>query len=291
MRYFMTMATPYEDGWGVTALPLNTPLDDPAPDAPPSVAYEAYPGAFVAPFHYPHPVNSGAPAPLEADAALMAADLDQLAAQLDALERRIEALTEIEALENFNGIYGYYLAHNQWDSLAGLFTEDGVIEIAMRGQYIGSESVRRNLNLYGEQGGEQQGLLHNHMQFQPVITLGPDNETARIRSRALSIMGQFEGYANWMGGVYENSLAKVDGEWKMTKDQVFNTYFAAYDQGWKDITRRAPPGITDANPPDLPPSYPFEMYPSAFVAPYHYPNPVTGVATPTPGPVTAPDAG
>ena len=101
-------------------------------------------------------------------------------------------------------------------------------------------------------------------------------------------MGQFEGYANWMGGVYENDFAKVDGEWKIARDQVFNTYFAVYDQGWKDITRRAPPGITDSNPPDLPPSLPFEMFPSAFLPPYHDPNPVTGADRWYPYPVLDP---
>jgi hypothetical protein len=282
MRYFQTMATPYEDGWGKTALPLDPPLADPAPDAPPTVDYESYPAVFVAPFNYAHPVTGAAPQTIAPDRALVADDPDTLAAQLESLERRVTALQDVEELENLNSIYGYYLAHNQWDSLADLFTEDGIIEIAMRGQYVGKPSVRRNLDLYGEQGGEQQGLLHNHMQFQPVITLAPDGMTAKIRSRALSIMGSFGTYANWMGGVYENDFTKVDGVWKIQRDQVFNTYFAAYDQGWKDLTLRPPPGITDANPPDLPPSLPFDMYPGAFLPPYHYPNPVTGAASVAP---------
>jgi hypothetical protein len=42
------------------------------------------------------------------------------------------------------------------------------------------------------------------------------------------------------------------------------------------LALRPPPGITAANPPDLPPSLPFEMYPRPFLPPYHYPNPVTG---------------
>ena len=37
-----------------------------------------------------------------------------------------------------------------------------------------------------------------------------------------------------------------------------------------------PPGITATNPPDAPPTHPFEMYPSAFLPPFHYVHPVTG---------------
>jgi hypothetical protein len=62
------------------------------------------------------------------------------------------------------------------------------------------------------------------------------------------------------------------------RDHQINTYFAPYAVGWKDLAPRPPPGITASNPPDLPPTVPFEMYPSAFLPPYHYANPVTGNA-------------
>jgi hypothetical protein len=157
-----------------------------------------------------------------------------------------------------------------------IFSPTGTIEIAMRGVYIGAASVRRNLNLYGQATDDQFGLQHNHMQFQPVVTVAPDGQSAKVRSRALSIMGQWERYSQWMGGVYENDFVKEDGVWKIQRDQVFNTYFVPYTVGWKDVTPRPPPGITATNPPDAPPTLPFEMYPSAFLPPFHYANPVTG---------------
>jgi hypothetical protein len=157
-----------------------------------------------------------------------------------------------------------------------VFSPSGTIEIAMRGVYSGLASVRRNLNLYGLDTDPQFGLQHNHMQFQPVITLAPDGMSAKMRSRALSIMGQYERYSMWMGGVYENEFVKEDGVWKIKKDQVFNTYFVPYTVGWKDVTPRPPPGISASNPPDSPPTLPFEMYPSAFLPPFHYVHPVTG---------------
>ena len=127
-----------------------------------------------------------------------------------------------------NSIYGYYLAHLQWDDLTGIFSPTGSIEIAMRGVYVGAASVRRNLNLYGQATDDQFGLQHNHMQFQPVVTVAPDGQSAKVRSRALSIMGNWERNSQWMGGVYENDFVKEGGVWKIKRDQVFNTYFIPY---------------------------------------------------------------
>jgi hypothetical protein len=137
---------------------------------------------------------------------------------------------------------------------------------------VGKASVRRNLDLYPPVD------LHNHMQYQPVIHVSPDGATAKMRSRAFSIMGTHEQSGQWMGGVYENEFVKDDGVWKLQKDQVFNTYFVPYEVGFKDMPQREPPGISESNPPDLPPSVDFDMYPTAFLPPFHYVNPVTGNA-------------
>ena len=277
LHQYTRMYTPYEDGWGKTALPLAGPFADLPPDRPPSARYTTYPAVFAAPFHYENPVGGPpvyndtaadfAPAP--------ARNIEELAVTVASLEHRVGLLEDADQIERLNRIYGYYLARNQWDDLAGIFSRDGEIEIAMRGIYVGPASVRRNLDLYGE-AGIQHGLLHNHMQYQPVIHVADDGLTAKMRSRAFSIMGQFEAYSMWMGGIYENGFVKEDGIWKIKHDQQLNTYFAPYAVGWKDLAPRPPPGITDANPPDLPPSLPFEMYPSAFLPPFHYANPVTG---------------
>jgi hypothetical protein len=277
LHFYTTMYTPYEQGWGKQALPNAGPSTTLPPDRPPTVEYAAYPTAFVVPFHYENPVTGKpvypAPAAARPSGSGDAAGLD---AALDDLERRLGLLEDVTQLERMNSIYGYYLAHLQWDDLTGIFAPTGTIEIAMRGVYVGSASVRRNLNLYGQATDSQFGLQHNHMQFQPVIDVAPDGQSAKMRSRALSIMGQYERYAQWMGGVYENEYVKEDGVWKIKHDQVFNTYFVPYAVGWKSVQPRPPPGITASNPPDLPPTHPFEMYPSAFLPPFHYANPVTG---------------
>lgn len=273
LHLYSTMRTPYDDGWAVTALPRSTPTQELPPDRPPSVDYENYPAVFVPPFHFTNPGAASAPQPRNVSGASM--DAGQIAAALDELDARIGLLQDADDVERLHTIYGYYLQRNQWDDLTGIFTPDGTIEIAMRGVYRGAESIRRNLDLYGVQD-ELPGTLHNHMQYQPVIHIAPDGQSALMRSRAFSMMGNYGGVGRWMGGTYENIFQKRDGVWMLHKDQQINTYFANYDDGWKDLAPRPPPGITDTNPPDEPPTLPFEMYPSAFLPPYHYANPVTG---------------
>jgi len=145
----------------------------------------------------------------------------------------------------------------------------------LRGIYKNREGIRRNLDLYGVQD-ELRGTLHNHMQYQPVIHIAPDGQSALMRSRAFSLMGNFGGTGRFMGGTYENRFEKRDGVWMLHKDQQINTYFALYDVGWKDLEWIPAPGINDKNPPDAQPSIQFEMYPRPFLPPFHYRNPVTG---------------
>lgn len=286
LHLYTTMYTPYEDGWAKTALPNDGPSSALPPDRAPSVDYKAFPAAYVVPFHYENPVT-GKPvypewvqtipdSPGAREPGVVAAFARALDTELDAAEKSLGVLEDLTQLERMNSIYGYYLAHLQWDDLTGIFSPTGSIEIAMRGVYIGSASVRRNLDLYGKATDSQFGLEHNHMQFQPVIDVAPDGQSAKMRSRALSIMGQWQRYSQWMGGVYENDYVKENGVWKIQHDQVFNTYFVPYTVGWKTVQPRPPPGISKDNPPDAPPSHPFEMYPAPFLPPFHYANPVTG---------------
>ena len=276
MQLYSTMRTPVDDGWGVTALPRTSPSENLPPDQPPSVDYQNYPAVYVVPFHYNNPVTSPYDPIADSDVRVNgSAGAEAVEMRLVELERRLGLVEDAADIERMQTIYGYYLARNQWDELTGIFAPDGTIEIAMRGVYRGAASIRRNLDLYGVQD-ELPGQLHNHMQYQPVVHVDPDGQTARLRSRAFSMMGTFGTQGRFMGGTYENIYQKRDGKWMLYKDQQINTYFAGTDDGWINLTRSNPPGITASNPPDEPPTMDFQMYPKAFLPPYHYANPVTG---------------
>ena len=286
VHFFPTMYTPYEDGWGKTVRTSSSLEPTLAPDRKTDSTRETIEGVSVPPFHYRNPVMGAAVYSRKAAdfAAIPARGASSAALQksADDLEHRIGLLEDFAQLENLQMRYGYYLATLEWDRLAHLFAPDGTIEIALRGAYVGRDSVRRSLNLYGEPGVHE-GNLHNHMQFQPVIHVAEDGMTAQVRARAFSMMGNYGKFGMWMGGVYENQFVKENGLWKFKHDQVFNTYFAQYDVGWKALQPRPAPGISTTNPPDRPPSVQFEMFPRPTnFPPFHYANPVTGSAAPIP---------
>jgi SnoaL-like domain len=273
LRLQPTFYAPYEAGWAQVVTPYSRFEPDLKPDRP----VAPLPAAPVqAPLDFPNPVTGGG-APREAADTQQAAFAAAPGAQAAALERRVGLLEDAAIIENLHAMYGYYLATLEWDALTDLWAPEGTIEIALRGVYVGKAAVRRNLNLYGQQGLDD-GVLHNHMQYQPVIDVAPDGLTARMRSRAFSMMGNYGKNGTWMGGIYENTYVKRDGIWRIETDHVVNTYFAPYEVGWKDLAARDAPGITASNPPDAPPTLHFEMYPRSFLPPFHYPNPVTGAA-------------
>jgi hypothetical protein len=291
LHLYPTMYTPYDEGWAKTQQryskfepeiaadrgPADRGPADRASASQASASSLPAAGAARAPYHFANPATGKQVFAKRASdfAAAPAVSAEAAAQSLTALDHRIGLLEDEQQIENLHSIYGYYLATLEWDTLANLFTDDGTIEIALRGVYVGKAGVRRNLNLYGQQGLDN-GVLHNHMQFQPVIDVAPDGKTAKIRSRAFSMLGNFKQNALWMAGIYENEFVKVNGEWKFRKDQVINSYFAPYDVGWKTLAPREAPGITPSNPPDRPPSFHFDMFPKPYVPAFHYNNPVTG---------------
>jgi hypothetical protein len=276
LHFYPTLYTPYEAGWAQRVATYSRMEPDLKPDRPAAAPASA---PVLAPFDYANPVTGTAPesswTPAAADLAAAGATPAAMASTAASLGQRLGLLQDAAIIENLHAMYGYYLATLEWDALTELWAPDGTIEIALRGVYAGKPAVRRNLNLYGQQGLDD-GVLHNHMQYQPVIDVAPDGQTAKMRSRAFSMMGNYGKNATWMGGVYENTYVKRDGIWRIESDHVINTYFAPYDVGWKDLAARDAPGITGSNPPDSPPTVHFEMYPRSFLPPFHYVNPVTG---------------
>lgn len=195
-------------------------------------------------------------------------------ARLTNLVQRTQRLADEREIENLQRIYGYYLDRALWDQVTDLFADTGRIEIGMRGVYIGKQRIRESLELFGSQGLTD-GRLMDHANLQPVITVAPDGTTAKGRVHALIMNGTY-GKSGVIGdGVYENQYVKERGVWKIKSLQFFTTFGADYDKGWA-TSAIAAPTPNDKIPPDGQPTVIYQNYPTYYVPPFHYPNPVTG---------------
>ena len=261
--------TELEKGWGVRAWPNSRPEKTLPPDLPPTLVYDMYPGTITAPKHYENPVT-GNPVypPSKSEPPPATATLPQLATRLERLE-------DARAIEYLQNAYSYYIDRWQWDDAADLFSNDGTIELAQRGVYVGKSRVRQFLGIFGPQGLHQ-GELFDHALYQPVVHVSPDGLTAKARVREFSMEGKYGVDAQIGGAIYENEFVKEGGVWKIRSLHQYTTFVADLARGWANGPRPAAGASTEL-PPDRPPSLRYQSYPIYTQTPIHYPNPVTGL--------------
>ena len=209
-------------------------------------------------------------------------------ATLEELQGRIEKLDAVKKIEKLQRIYGYYWDYSEWDMIVDLFADDAEsVEIADHGVYIGKEGVQRfyiDLMKGGPEGVTRPGWMSINMQLQGVITVADDGQSAKGRwyGFGASAFTSEGGGVNpgWMNGVYENEYIKEDGRWKIKKVHWCMTFHTPYAVGWVDPSRRLDDRIDRPyrrNPDLRPDGVPEEtLYPSGFICPFHFDNPVSG---------------
>jgi hypothetical protein len=190
--------------------------------------------------------------------------------QMAALGARIERLEDANAIEIVQRSYGYFVDKGLWTDVTDLFAENAHLEIGGRGVQIGKPHILDYMRGAFDHDGITEGQLINHTQYQPIVHVAADGKTARLRSRAF-VMST----GGWGLPIYENQYVKENGVWKIS---VLHAPFTMYTNwtGWaKFATPNTRPDSFGA-PPDLPPTVVYLTYPSPYVTPFHYPNPVTG---------------
>ena len=287
LHYYVTFRADYDRGWAAGALPMRGPSRDLPPDRPPTEIYASLPAQHLVPYHYANPVSGAVPS-FEEDVhgSDLTAKLATLEARANALAHRVELLKDQAQIEKLQRAYGYYVDKAQWPDIAALFAPRGTYEIGGRGVFIGGERVLEYLVTgLGPIGiASRTGQLLDHQQFQGIVDVDPDGRTAHGRWTALVMGGSANGSAVWGDAIYENSYVKVNGIWMAASFRAPFTMYCAYKGGWKDsaVPNTRPDSFPP--PPDLPPSTVYLTYPSFYVAPYHYRNPVTGRVAPPPNP-------
>ena len=293
VHWYMTVSAPYSPGWHKAPQPMEPPLADFPPDRPPTVVYASYPGVYQPPYHYANPVSGrcepgvclveskGTGAAARSSAASSAGSIEDARTRLAAVQARADRVADVDAIQNLQGSYGYYTDKMLWDEVVDLFADDGTIEIGPSGVYVGKDSIRRYLlSLSGGKQGPLEGVLNDHFQLQPIVTVADDGLTAKGRWRLFlmtGVSGAGSG-GNWGEGVYENEYVKENGVWKIRSLHWFANFIAPYEGGWLNADAKAIDsyamgrGVT----PDRPSTISYEPYPGVFTPPFHYSNPVTG---------------
>jgi hypothetical protein len=276
-RYYLNFESPYQGGWA-TLKPVSGTWRSPVardfpPDAP-APQYASFPAVFVPPYHYAdgnlRAIQSRPPVKFPARPDDRLGHLEALA---DAKELAVGRVESVRAIENLQGMYGYYIDKGQWRQAASLFSHDGTWEFGQSGVYVGRSHIERGLSLAGPQGLAQ-GQLNNYVMAQQVIHVSEDNRTAKARWRSDVLLAK-DGKGRWGGGVYENEYVNDRGTWRFSSLHYYVTFWGDYEQGWAAKPFPMDPPST-TNPPDRPPTAVYESFPKLQVVPFDYPHPVTG---------------
>jgi hypothetical protein len=212
---------------------------------------------------------------------------EALEARIQALEKKVQTLEDIEDIKKLQRAYGYYLERYMSEDLIDLFADgpDTCLTIAA-GQFKGKDSVVRFFR-HGRTEPIAQisspELLHQVMQLCGVVNVAPDGKTAQGRwygFGAHRLMAQEGGsMPGWMNGVYEVDYVKEKGIWKLKKVH----WCMYFHSPWSDPTKHVVPRMDrpyDRSAPLKPTGAPEETrWPSGFICPFHFKNPVSGRQT------------
>ena len=214
--------------------------------------------------------------------------VEELEAKVKTLEAQVRTLQDIEEIKKLQRAFGFYLEHWMSSEIIELFADgpDTILSIAV-GEFRGKDNIRQFCNR-GKQGNEimkhdKPEFLHQVMQLSGIVDIDPGGLTAKGRwygfgANALPAEGGIA--PGWMNGVYENEYVKEDGIWKFKVVRWCMTFNASFVNGWVDpsvrVDRRPQPPYNSSTgfSPDGTPET--TLYPSGFICPFHYKNPVSG---------------
>jgi hypothetical protein len=198
------------------------------------------------------------------------------------LAARVQKLEDIEAIRKLQYAYGYYIQHWQEEELVGLFSKSACIDMGKGGLYQGEKGIRMFFNFSNHYNTALKKAppeyLHQLMPLSGIIDVEIDGKTAKGRWYGFGVYAiptKAKPQALFGTGIWENEFVKEDGIWKFKRLSYSLTFSSPYEDGWiktpiwKD---RPEPRERPAPGPDNGAA----IYPSGYIFPYHYKNPVTG---------------
>ena len=201
------------------------------------------------------------------------------------LEARLTRMEDIESIKKLQRAYGYYLEHWQEDQIIDLWShrDDVSAQTGRSGQYKGWEEVRDSFRFedhYTAYNGAKKAppeFLHILMPLAGIVDVAPEGKNAKGRwygyfLGAMPREGQTRALIGC--GIWENEYVKEEGIWKI-KTILWNEIISSpLEEGW--VKKPVVLNPLHKEPRPLAPNTRFAPYPSGYIFPYHYKNPVTG---------------
>jgi len=209
-------------------------------------------------------------------------DLTKTVKKMKTKER---ALEETEAIKKLQRAYGYYLEHWEEDQIVELFSHNPEVSVEINdsGLYKGYEAVKNSFNFadhYTAYGGIKKApgeFLHILIPLSGIVDLEPGGKRAKGRWYGFGLIAQRRAgklQAIISCGIWENEYIKEAKIWKILKLRWATIIASPLDEGWVKTPYLGNPPHKDAPTPEE--NINFAPYPSGYIFPYHYKNPVTG---------------
>jgi SnoaL-like domain len=209
--------------------------------------------------------------------------VNSLSETVKILEAKLTAAEDIEAIKKLQNAYGYYLEHWQEDEIVELFSHnpDVSVEINASGFYKGWDVIKESYRFadhytaYGKVKNPPGEFLHILMPLAGIIDLNQDGKKAKGRWYGFFLGAMprpVETRALIGCGIGENEFVKENGIWKFHKLFWNDIFCSPLDEGWVKTPYLANTRKTAQSSPNVH----FQHYPSGYIFPYHYKNPVRG---------------
>jgi hypothetical protein len=201
------------------------------------------------------------------------------------LEARLQKLEDVESVKKLQRAYCYYLEHWQEEEILSLFSHSPEVSVELNetGLYKGWDEVKKSFSFpvhYTGYSGEKTAppeFLHLIMPIAGIVDIDQNGQTAKARWYSLFHGALYRGgklRAMIGAGIWENEYIKEDGIWKFKKLFFNNIFSSPLEDGWVKTPYLPNPPNQDRPAPG--PNTHFATYPSGYIFPYHYKNPVTG---------------
>ena len=199
---------------------------------------------------------------------------------LDELEKEVIRLEDIQAIEDLQQMYGYYMDSHHREGVIDLFSDSfESLEIESTGLFLGKAGAKRffldNDLLEAGQTKVPSWINILILMHGSVIDIDPSGTTAKGRWNTWLAEAMIVGgipRQQWVQGYYENEYIKENGRWLFKKLHWNVTFFTSFEAGWLKVPLL---GVLNRNDADAPAPN-FHPYPSGYRLPYHFNHPITG---------------